>query len=117
MITSNQIPDTMDCVVVGGCADSTILHGVLTTAERIELARPEYVKPLASSDQLQPDVAKETDTYTVHPVLLEDADSAAIVGIAVVAGKNLTWALTQLISGYVENTTNKLIADGLIHTQ
>ena len=39
----------MDVIVVGGCADGSLLNDVRMDAEFIELRRPDYIKPLAST--------------------------------------------------------------------
>jgi hypothetical protein len=96
----------MDCIVVGGVADGTLLRDVDMDAEYIELRRPEYIKPLAAPDA-QPDVQHEKDVYEIHPIGLQDTERSqqTVFGIAVVSNQTLTWAFTQLIVTYVEKHT------------
>ena len=108
--------DKMDCVVVGGCADGLLLRDMRIDAEFIELQRPDYIKPLANALQSNPEVIKEKDVYEVHPIGLRNTDESGsiIFGLAVIEGQTLTWAFSQLVISHVENTTNKLIQEGLI---
>ena len=108
----------MDCIVIGGCANGGYLKDVQMGAERIELSRPIGVKPLASAIQKIPEIAREKDEYTVHPIGLYDQKGAiSVVGIAVVAGRSLNWGVEQLMTGYVKNVTNEMLAAGVITKQ
>ena len=103
----------MDCVVVGGVADGIVIP-VVMGAERIELARPTYAKPLESSSQKDIDVAKESDIYIIHPInLVDDLDTAhsVVYGIAVVEGMQLTEAYAQIITGFIQNATQQLLEE------
>jgi hypothetical protein len=106
----------VDCIVVGGCANGVLLKAIRPDASWIELARPEYIKPLASAFQAMPEVAHESDKYEVHPLSFTNAkgERPHLFCIAVVEGQSLTWAFSQLVIGYVENVTNKLMAANLI---
>ncbi len=111
-------PIGMDCIVVGGCANSMILKNVRIDAAFIELNRPVGLKPLASSIQKIPEIVREKDTYEVHPIsLVNDKKSRTILGIAVIQGRSLTWGFTELIKGYVLNATTEMIAAGVITKQ
>ena len=96
----------MDCIVVGGVADGTLLHNVDMDAEYVELKRPDYIKPLAHS-KAAPEVQHEKDVYEIHPIGLQDTERSqqTVFGIAVVSDQTLTWAFTQLIVTYVEKHT------------
>ena len=59
----------MDCIVVGGVADGTLLRDVDMDAEYIELRRPEYIKPLAAPDA-QPDVQTGDAEVLSNPSVL-----------------------------------------------
>lgn len=111
-----SLPDVMDVIVIGGCANGVLLRKVKTDARYIELSRPDYIKPLASARQKTPEVVKEKDTYEVHPIGLTNTgeNDTHVFGLAVVAGQSLTWAYSQLVIGFVQNVTNQLMADGLI---
>ena len=113
---SQQQPRIMDCIVVGGCADGTLLRQIDQDAQWIELKRPDYVKPLAHAAQAEPEVVNEKDVYEVHVIGLRntDAPGSTIFGIAVVEGESLTWAFSQLVISHVELTTHKLAEKGLI---
>jgi len=115
---SKQKSGHMDCIVVGGCADGTLLRGIRYDAEIIELRRPEHIKPLENSLQTMPDIVHESDRYEVHPLSLCNTNEKhpAIFGIAVIDGESLTWAFTQLVVGFVENSTAKLISAGVVTT-
>lgn len=111
-------PVGMDCIVIGGCANSLILRNVRLDAEFIELDRPVGIKPLASSIQKIPEIVREKDTYEVHPIsLVNDEKSGSILGIAIIRGRSLTWGFTELIKGYVLNATTEMIAAGVITKQ
>lgn len=110
----------MDCVVVGGAANGLILKEIRPDAQWIELARPDYIKPLASSFQNTPEVMHEKDVYEIHPLELHNSDNPAvpnIFGIAVVEGQSLTWAFSQIVTGFVNDYTAKLLAEGIIDKQ
>lgn len=107
----------MDCIVIGGCANGVLLKKIRQDASFIELKRPDYVKPLESSTQIAPDICHETDVYEVHPLGLYDAARRCnVFGLAVLKGKTLAWGFSQLVIGYTENTTAKLISQGFIDT-
>lgn len=115
-------PDTpllMDCIVIGGPADGMLLKQIKQEATWIELSRPDYIKPLASAAQTMPEIVKEKEKYEVHPIGLQNSNEKEnhIFGIAVVEGQTLTWAFSQLVIGYIENVTHKLLAAGLIQKQ
>jgi len=114
--SKRQVADGIDCIVVGGAANGTVLKKIRADAQFIELSRPEYIKPLKSSYQSTPDVVNESDEYEVHPIGLRNTNSPqqTLFAIAVVKGKSLTWGFTQLVVGYVENETQKLVAEGII---
>jgi len=112
-----QLSAVMDVVVIGGCANGVLLKKIRTDATFIELARPDYIKPLKSALQKHPEVVKEKDRYEVHPIGLTNSGfdpRTHIFGVAVIHGQSLTWAFSQLVIGYVENVTSKLVAEGLV---
>jgi len=115
-LTKKQIAAGMDCIIVGGCANGTVLQKIRADANWIELTRPDFIKPLEHSYQTVPEVINESDTYEVHPIALVNSEprGAAVFGIAVVEGESLTWAFTELAKGYCENVTTKLIAAGIV---
>ena len=112
-------PLTFDCIVVGGPASGLLLRDIRQDAQWLELSRPDHIKPLASAFQHMPEVVKESAKYELHPISLQNTavEKPSIFGIAVVEGESLTWAFTQLVTGYVENYTNKLLAAGLLEKQ
>jgi hypothetical protein len=65
-----------------------------------------------------PDVIHESDQYEVHPLSLCNSDRQApsIFGIAVIKDETLTWAFSKLVVGYIENSTTKLVAAGVVTT-
>lgn len=109
----------IDVIVVGGCANGTLLHNVRPDAQLFELRRPEHIKPLATSLQTNPEVAHEKDEYEMHPISLRNTKETGshIFGIAVIKGQSLTWAFSQLVIGFVANVTNEMLAAGLIQKQ
>lgn len=109
----------MDCIVVGGCANGTLLHDVEMDAQYVELRRPAYIKPLASTKQSIPEVEHEKDVYEIHVLGLHDSEisNPVVFGIAVIQDKPLTWAFTQLCVSHVENTTAKLMQSGALAGQ
>lgn len=118
VITKKMVADGMDCIIVGGCANGLLLKKIHMDAQWIELERPEHIKPLASSGQINPEIAKTSDRYEVHAIHLQNTEKRgmAIFGIAVVEGKTLTWAFSQLCTAFVERVTQDLIRAGHIQT-
>jgi hypothetical protein len=112
-------PALMDCIVCGGPANGVLLKQIKQEAQWIELARPDYIRPLASAFQKHPEIVRTEAKYEIHPVGLRNSGEVEthIFGIAVVEGESLTWAFSQLVIGYVENVTQKLLADGIIQKQ
>jgi len=108
----------MNCVIVGGCANGVILPNLRPDAQWIELKRPEYIKPLASSLQNAPDIVHETDKYEIHVIALTNTETerSALFAIGVVEGKSLTWAFSELCKSHVEHITAQLIKAGHIQT-
>lgn len=100
----------VDCVVVGGVANGVLIQDIDTNAQTIELTQPLYLKPLATSVQKQPEVAEAKDTYDIHWVELqniakqEKIPQVSLFGIAVVEGKTLTWAFSELVKGFIQNS-------------
>lgn len=101
----------IDCIVVGGAADGMLLKNILPNARFIELARPQSIKPLKTSDQQHVEVNKETEIYEVHIISLQNTEERCptLFSIAVVKGQSLTWAFSRLVIGYVENATQKML--------
>lgn len=108
--------DFFDCVVVGGCANGVLLQNVKTDADVIELSRPTHIKPVASALQKRPEVIREKDKYRVHQIqLLNDGETEGhLLGIAVEIDHSLSWAFSQLVKGFIVNTTRELMAEGHI---
>ncbi len=117
-LTKKQIAAGMDCIIVGGCANGTVLVKIRADANWIELARPDYIKPLEHSYQDTPEVINESDTYEIHPISLTNTTrDRAVFGIGVIEGKSLTLAFSEIVKGYCENVTTKLLATGVIEKQ
>ena len=110
-------PILMDCIVIGGCANGVLLREIRADAELIELRRPQHIKPLESPSQAFPEVHHEKDRYQVHAIHIVDFSkngAVTLLGVATVEGRTLKWALEELIVGFVENTTMKMVQEGLI---
>lgn len=117
--TKPEVAAGMDCIVVGGPANGLLLKKIRMDATWIELQRPDYIKPLASSFQTRPEIMHEKAKYEIHPISLKNSDDKrpAIFGIAVVEGQSLTWAFTQLVVGFVDDYTRKLLDEGILTKQ
>lgn len=118
--SKKQIEQGIDVVIVGGCANGLVLKHVRPDAQWFELRRPDYIKPLAASFQDRPEIAHTSDKYELHPIELHNSDDPAVpvlFGIAVVEGQSLTWALTQLVTGFVNDYTRQLLDEGIIEKQ
>ena len=114
-VTKAQVDAGMDCVIVGGCANGSVLLKVRMDAQWIELSRPDYIKPLEDSMQTVPEIINEKDKYEIHPITLVNSNKhRAIFGIGVVEGMELTDAFSKLVTGFTENVTQKLVAAGLV---
>lgn len=109
----------VDCIVIGGPANGTLLRDVHPDAEQIELKRPEYVKPLESSKQEQPCIQHEIGVYDLYPLELHNEDDSppTLFLLAITEGQTLTWAFSQLVVGYIENETNKFVEQNRLSTK
>jgi len=114
-VTKAQVAEGMDTVIVGGCANGSVVLKIRMDAQWIELKRPDYIKPLTDSMQTVPEIVNEKDVYEIHPITLVNSNKhVAIFGIGVVEGMELTDAFSQLVTGYTENATQKLMAAGVV---
>ena len=114
------IADGIDVVTVGGVAGGQVLRGVKADADFFVLRRPEYIKPLSSAGEVNPDLAYEEQVYELHVLELVNSDQPNkphIFGIAVVEGETLTGAFTDLVVAYVEKITAEHVQAGHIQTQ
>lgn len=68
------IADGIDAVTVGGVAGGQVLRGVQADAQFFELRRPEYIKPLASSGEMSPELSYESQVYELHVLELTNTD-------------------------------------------
>ncbi len=122
-VTQKQFEQGMDCIVIGGCADGTILQKIRMDAQFINLKRPDYIKPVETPDQAIPDVVNESDDYEVHAISLVNSDASpgrarhAVFGLAVVAGMSLTDAFSELCKSHVEIVTQRLMRADLVSKQ
>ena len=108
----------IDVIIVGGVAGGQLVRGVNPEAQFFKLRRPDYIKPLTDSGQLDPEVAHVEDTYELHLFeMWNDEDDAQLTGIAVVEGQTLSWAFLELVTAYVEKITAEHIAAGRIKKQ
>ena len=111
----------IDVAVVGGVAGGQVLTGVRADAQFFMLRRPDHIKPLESSGQLNPELSYDEQKYELHVMELQNSGDPkpppALIGIAVVEGESLTWAMTQLIVAYAEKITAEHIEAGRIQTQ
>lgn len=104
----------MQAIVIGGPANGMILSKVLVTAKKIELARPEHVKPLESSGQQVPDVEMTKCTYQVCTIMLDQGDGRFTpFGLVVEEGKPMIWAFSELVRGFAQNVINETKAENL----
>ena len=114
------IADGIDVVTVGGVAGGQVLRGVRADADFFALRRPDYIKPLSSSGEMNPDLAYDEQIYELHVLELVNSDQPNkphIFGVAVVEGDTLTSAFTDLVVAYVEKITAEHIKAGHIETQ
>jgi len=106
---------TMPCLVVGGCANGVVIPHILADAQMIELRRPDYIKPLASTQQGMPEVAHETDKYAVHPLgVVSDDGGLHLYGVAVIEGVTLPEAVERVFRAYVNEAVMQLRAAKLM---
>ena len=108
----------MDCIIIGGCANGTLLRAIDASAELIELRRPEGIKPLVSQTQAMPEIMHEKDRYEVHPIgLTDDYDdlmNMKVFGIGIIEGKSIAWGFSQLVKSHVQFTALKLSEAGVV---
>ena len=95
----------MDCLVVGGCADGVTMR-IMFGAQHIELGTPEYVKPLVSPDQKEPEIEKTKDTYNILTLHLPTRSGQVYpFALAIVEGRDPMWAAKQITTAYVMQST------------
>ena len=58
----------IDVIIVGGVAGGQLVRGVNPEAQFFKLRRPDYIKPLTDSGQLDPEVAHVLVQVLVRPV-------------------------------------------------
>ena len=105
-------PETIEVLVVGGVADGVYLRTVRADADVIRLSRPTHVKPLASSMQQQPEVAKEMEDYRVYTLLLDGPDDTDfLLGFAVPIATSLAEAFSQIVVKYVKQSISDVETD------
>lgn len=110
-------PDYVPCLIIGGVADGIVIPQMRSDADVILLQRPSHIKPLASSDQAQPEVAKEADRYRVHTMYVEDdlhPGDLFWFAVATLLDVPLPRALGELFIAYTRHVTNRLIAEGRV---
>ena len=101
----STLPDTIECLVVGGVADGVYLRGVRADADIIRLSRPTYLKPLATPDQKNPEAAKEMEDYQVRTFLLDGPHGTDfIIGLAMPVNKSLAETFSLLVTKYVQQS-------------
>jgi hypothetical protein len=118
-VAKHSAPDRLlDCVIVGGVAGGQVIK-VKRDAGFFELRRPDYIKPLRDSGQLDPEVMHEKQIYEMHVIGLTDTGDprTRLLGIGVVKGEALSAGFKQLIVAYVEKITAEHIQAGRIQTQ
>ena len=102
------LPDTMECLVVGGVADGAYLRGVRADADVIQLSRPAYLKPLATPTQEQPEAAKETEDYQVRTFVLDGPNNTPyVIGLAMPIEQTLAETFSALLTAYMLHTVMK----------
>lgn len=116
--SKSGLPDLVPCLIIGGAADGAIMP-VKPEALYIELGRPTHIKPLASKNA-QPEAAREKDVYLVHtfgvpskPAEQPDKNPQVLYAVAVLANRDIQWAMNELMVGYVQHVTNQHIAQNL----
>lgn len=104
----------MQAIVIGGVAHGMIIKSMLANAERIELAAPDYIKPVVYSKQSQPDVEMKRDVYEVCTLFLPNAEGVGIpFGLCILEGKPMVWAFSELVKGFAQNVINEQSAENL----
>jgi hypothetical protein len=107
----------MQGIVIGGESSGMIITQIRVDATFIELSRPDYLRPLTSSDpNAQPDVAKVAEVYEVCTLWLlpKDKPDPIPFGLIIPEGKDTVWAFSELSKGFAENAIAKLKAENLI---
>jgi len=100
-------PNFIECLVIGGIADGVYLRNVRADADIIQLSRPTHVKPLATSEQKQPEIAKEMEAYRVYTLMLDGPnDSAQLLGFAIPIDISLAQAFSRIVVSYVKQSIN-----------
>ena len=110
---NNPDEELMDILVIGGIADGLFIRGIPTHVRGIQLRRPEFVKPLTSPTQQQPEIAKETQDYYIYQFGCDTdkEDESITVGFATPMESNMYEAFKALAVRYVHETVSKLMDD------
>ena len=104
------LPQTVDCIVIGGVADGLTVKNVRSNADYIRLSRPTAIKPLARSDQTQPEIEKETDIYKLHVLVLQEKweDQPQAYGLLIEKSQTLPWGFERLLIHYAKSRVEQL---------
>jgi hypothetical protein len=107
-INRNAPVATMQGIVVGGVANGVLIHALQVGTELIELGRPTHAKPM-ESPRADIEFAKETDRYHVNTFYLPgEYDRVLPFALITLEGKTASWAMTQLVKGFVLQATEEL---------
>lgn len=101
----------VDCIVIGGVADG-VLMTVKQGARIIELSAPDFVKPLTSPNQREPEIARTRTRYNIFYMGLPTINGVMKpFAWAIEEGKSPAWAAKQLAIAYVKYSTEKMKAE------
>lgn len=110
-------PKMMQGIVIGGESSGMIITQIRVDATFIELSRPDYMRPLTSSDpNAQPDVARSGEVYEVCTLWLTKKGKRDPIpfGLLIPEDKDIVWAFSELTKGFAHNEIEKLKAENLI---
>jgi hypothetical protein len=111
---NRKAPDvTMQGIVIGGVANGVLIKSLKVGTELIELGRPTHAKPM-ESPHADIEFAKETDRYCVNTFFLPgEYDRILPFALVTLEGKTPSWAMTQLVKGFVLQATEELKKENL----
>ena len=98
----------MQAIVIGGAAHGMIIQSMRADATRIELRRPDYIKPLASPGQQHIETEDIFDEYEVCTIFLtgDNPEVPVPFGLVIESGKTVVWAMSELVKGFAQNVAD-----------
>lgn len=99
--------DHIMCIFIGGPCDGLTVP-IKLDADAVQISRPTHLKPLASSNQAEPEAALETGIYNIARLVLPFNDEYVMLGLGVIEGQEPAWAIRELVKAYQRDSYQRL---------